>query len=99
MVLSEDEARVIGPNQMERMAKGSVPLGLSATQACADGWLFFYNSVEFLESHDFAARLAGNGPIFVHHSGRVHILPSHQPARQSLDAIRSDLTLYRVQKS
>ena len=42
-------------------------LGLldSATQAGADGWLFFYQSVEFLETHQTAARLAGNGPIFV----------------------------------
>jgi Immunity protein 35 len=101
MVLSEDEAKVIALNQIERMAQGSVPLGLldSATQAGADGWLFFYQSVEFLETHQTAARLAGNGPIFVHHSGRVHILPSHQPPQQSLDAIRSDATLYLVRKS
>jgi hypothetical protein len=29
------------------------------------GWVFFYNSREFLETGDTSARLAGNGPVLV----------------------------------
>ena len=49
MVLSEDEAKVIALNEIERMAQGSVPLGLldSATQADADGWHSFTNQSSF----------------------------------------------------
>lgn len=40
------------------------------------GWVFFYNSREFVETGDPISSLAGNGPIFVDHGGTVHHLPT-----------------------
>jgi Immunity protein 35 len=40
------------------------------------GWVFFYNSKEFIETRNPIASLAGNGPIFVKLDGTVHDLPS-----------------------
>lgn len=40
------------------------------------GWVFFYNSKEFVETRNPIASLAGNGPIFVKVDGTVHDLPT-----------------------
>ena len=40
------------------------------------GWVFFYNTQEFMKTRDPVSALAGNGPIFVKRSGDVRELPS-----------------------
>jgi len=35
------------------------------------GWIFFFNSVEFMESGDISFALAGNGPIFITRRGKI----------------------------
>jgi Immunity protein 35 len=49
------------------------------TVEVAQGWVFFYNSREFVETGDFRDALAGNGPIFVDRDGLVRILPTAIP--------------------
>jgi hypothetical protein len=48
------------------------------------GWLFFYNSSEFLRTGDPVHALAGNGPLLVTFDGAVTELPSSVPWRQYL---------------
>jgi hypothetical protein len=43
------------------------------------GWIFFYNSREFIETGNPISALAGNGPIFVDRTGAVRHLPSALP--------------------
>ena len=38
------------------------------------GWVFFYQSKEFVETGDFSYKLAGNGPIIVEKTGNLHQL-------------------------
>lgn len=40
------------------------------------GWVFFYNSKEFIETRNPIDSLAGNGPIFVKSDGSIHDLPT-----------------------
>jgi len=40
------------------------------------GWVFFYNSKEFVETGNPVSSLGGNGPIFVKFDGSVHCLPT-----------------------
>jgi hypothetical protein len=40
------------------------------------GWLFFFNTADFVRTRNPASALAGNGPIFVTRGGVVHELPS-----------------------
>ncbi|WP_046658604.1 YrhB domain-containing protein [Lysobacter capsici] len=47
------------------------------TQEIARGWVFFYNSREFVETGNASAMLAGNGPILVERDGTVIDLPTH----------------------
>jgi hypothetical protein len=44
-----------------------------------EGWVFFYNSKDFIETGDPRDALAGNGPIFVDRNGVVRELPSAIP--------------------
>jgi hypothetical protein len=57
------------------------------TVATDDGWVFFYNSREFIETGDPISALAGNGPIFVSKNGEVRQLPSALPWEQAIRSI------------
>ena len=45
----------------------------------SEGWVFFCNSREFIETGDLSSALAGNGPIFVDRHGSVRHHPSAVP--------------------
>ena len=46
------------------------------TKEVEEGWLFFHDSKEFVETGNPSSTLAGNGPILVRRNGEVRILPS-----------------------
>lgn len=43
------------------------------------GWIFFYNSKQFLEKHDFDYAIAGNAPILVDRNGSIHLTGTAEP--------------------
>jgi hypothetical protein len=49
------------------------------TVEIGEGWIFFYNTRDFIETGKFSSALAGNGPIFVNRNGDVRHLPSSVP--------------------
>lgn len=49
-----------------------------------EGWVFFYNSKEFVETRNFLSRLAGNGPIFVDRSGLARNLLTTVPWNEAI---------------
>jgi len=44
-----------------------------------EGWVFFYNDKEYVETGDISLALAGNGPIFIDREGRVNKLSTAEP--------------------
>jgi hypothetical protein len=48
------------------------------------GWVFFFNTAEFVRTRNPLSALAGNGPIFVTREGAVHQLPSAIPWEDAL---------------
>ena len=66
---------------------GTFELLPEATMDVGRGWLFFYNSSEFVRSGNPSDQLAGNGPVFVMRDGRVHRLPSWVSWEQALKQI------------
>jgi hypothetical protein len=46
------------------------------TKQTEEGWLFFYNTRDFIETGEMSYALIGNGPIFVKYCGEVSVLPS-----------------------
>lgn len=57
------------------------------TAAIPEGWVFFYNSAEYLRTGDLIAALAGNGPLFVRTSGQVHILPTYSSWEEGVKSV------------
>lgn len=54
------------------------------TREVEQGWLFFFNSSDFVRTRDPASALAGNGPLLVTRRGEVHELPSAIPWEDAL---------------
>lgn len=63
------------------------------------GWLFFYNSVDFIKNGDESAALAGNGPILVDRDGRARFVSSAVPWQEAIENSRflSDADQYQLQ--
>jgi len=64
---------------------------LKKTIEDANGWIFFYNSLRFIQTGDSINMLAGNGPIFISKSGKETILPSNIPWWEALSKLRDGL--------
>jgi hypothetical protein len=73
MALSLAKIRV---NELAALAGDEFEILDGNTVQAESGWVFFYNSKEFIETRNPIAALAGNGPIFVKSDGSVHDLPT-----------------------
>ena len=54
------------------------------------GWVFFYNSVDFIQTQNPLSALAGNGPIYIDKSGCVQQLSSAIPWQEALGRVLSE---------
>lgn len=52
------------------------------------GWVFFYESRQYLDSRDERDRLMGNAPILVCCSGDVHLLGTTMPVEEYIENFR-----------
>lgn len=52
-----------------------------------EGWVFFFDSSEFVRTKNPLSALAGNGPLFVTNEGEVHQLSSAVPWQHSLESL------------
>lgn len=56
------------------------------------GWVFFYQSADYLESGEFTDRLVGNAPLVVlRDSGEVHVTGTALPIEKYLERFRSPM--------
>lgn len=57
------------------------PVQLTKTQEESFGWVFFYQSKDYMETGNISSMLAGNAPFIVdHETGAVHVLGTAHPA-------------------
>lgn len=75
-MISFEEAHSIALKKIQSIEKEvGEPLGINDRHTEElekdSGWIFFYNSKEFLESGDELDSLAGNGPLLVLTSGKL----------------------------
>lgn len=75
------QARV---TQLAQAAGDEFRILLGKTQNVGHGWVFFFNTSDFVQTGNPVSRLAGNGPIFVATNGTVHDLPSSLPLKVAL---------------
>lgn len=67
--------RVIG--EMQEQCGEDLEVLEDETVEVDAGWIFFYNSSEYVRTKDPLSRLAGNGPILVTRGGDIELIPSH----------------------
>ncbi|MHB8501933.1 MAG: YrhB domain-containing protein [Candidatus Acidiferrales bacterium] len=68
--------------------KASQPLVIldNKTQSKDFGWVFFYTSKKFLETHDKKYLVPGNGPLVIDRSdGSPHFLSSSLPPNRAIE--------------
>lgn len=84
-----DEARVIAHRKLEESdPEGRMVMLDDQTIERVFGWVFRYNSRQYLESGDFMDMVPGVGPLVVfRHDGSAEFLTTSKPADRSLDEI------------
>ena len=86
------EARALVGEWLQASSERSgikLALGEAATRVEEWGWVFFYNSVAYLETRSSSDALAGNGPLVVERvSGALHELTTARPIDEQLTELR-----------
>jgi hypothetical protein len=80
MTITRDTATALAREEIERLqcdAGCALSMRPELTTETANGWVFFYNSEEFISTRVPSTALVGNGPIFVNPDGEVHLLGTH----------------------
>jgi hypothetical protein len=85
--ISFDQAKTLAEKTVRGFAEANGDaFDIVSHEMIDQGWLFFYNSKEFIASGDPSACLVGNGPIFVDRSGAVKALPTAIPWQEAIKA-------------
>ena len=71
-------------DELGRMAGDAFDIVTAETKEVKQGWLFFYNSADFVRTRDPMFALAGNGPILVLRDGQVATLPTAVPWQEAI---------------
>ena len=76
------EAKVIANEYLENLQKTiGEPIEITKIQEESFGWVFFYQSQDYLKTGSISSILAGNSPFIVDkRDGTVHVLGTSEPA-------------------
>lgn len=77
-------------NWLAQKAGDEFEILLDLTKEVKQGWLFFFNTADFVKTKNSMHALAGNGPILVTHQGEIYQLPSAIPWENYLEEILAD---------
>ncbi|WP_213742641.1 YrhB domain-containing protein [Bradyrhizobium sp. dw_411] len=86
-MFSFDQAKTLAEEAVAALAaanEAEFVLIHEATVEIKEGWIFFYNSREFVETGAFSASLLGNGPIFIDRGGVLRWLPTAGPWQEAI---------------
>lgn len=71
-------------DELGRSAGEAFDIVTAETKEVKRGWLFFYNSADFIRTRDPMFALAGNGPLLVLRDGQVATLPTAVPWQEAI---------------
>jgi hypothetical protein len=70
--------------QLALSANDQFEILVDETREVEQGWVYFFNTADFIRTRNPVYALAGNGPIFVSREGKVQQLPTAIPWEDSL---------------
>ncbi|WP_139674980.1 YrhB domain-containing protein [Pseudomonas sp. F16(2018)] len=71
---------------VNHLSKSPMPLVITYSEGFPDGWLFCFNSKQYVETGDFSFQLVGNGPIFVDKdTGELHFFGTALPPKEYVE--------------
>ncbi len=85
-----EQARGIAIDQLSRSCEVGIEIIDRATKEVDEGWLFYYQSAEFIRTQNFSLSLVGNTPLFVPkgEESPFHVFPN-RPLEESIEAYKS----------
>ena len=88
-MISKPEAQIIACQYVTKLAQESgesLTLINAETMERSFGWVFFYNSKDYLETGDSDSMLLGNAPFIVDRiNGEVHVTGSAEPVEDYIE--------------
>lgn len=75
-------------DQLAQVAGDQFEILSDCTKEIDQGWLFFFNTADFVRTRDPLSALAGNGPILVTRDGVIYELPSAIPWEEAIRHIQ-----------
>lgn len=88
--ISGDVAITLARRHVEELSASvgdSFQLIPEAVSEFPQGWVFYYNTTDFIQSGNASDALAGNGPVLIGRDGKVFDLPSGMPIEAAIKAI------------
>lgn len=85
--IDRDAATVLARKEIDQLSDEigmAVEIYSEYTREIDQGWVFFYNSEEYMRTGNFRSALVGNGPILVTREGAVHYLPTALPWEEAV---------------
>jgi hypothetical protein len=81
-MFTNDDAKVIANQHLEKLQKAiGEPVEITKIQEEFFGWIFFYQSQDYLKTGSLSSLLAGNAPFIVDKKdGAIHVLGTSEPA-------------------
>lgn len=86
--LNRDSALALARERIDQLAQAvgdEFEILSDSTREIEQGWVFFFNTADYVRTRNPTAALAGNGPLLITRAGVIHELPSAIPWE---DAVR-----------
>lgn len=90
-IVDVESAAALARTRIDELAQAvgdQFELLVDHTQETDAGWVFFFNTADFVRTRNPVSALAGNGPILVTRDGVVHELPSAIPWEAAVQQVR-----------
>ena len=81
-IISTRDAILLAQGKIAELAaeaKDAFQMLPDATEEISEGWVFFYNTRDFIQTGESLSALAGNGPILITRAGAVIQLGTASP--------------------
>ncbi|AVZ31792.1 YrhB domain-containing protein [Pseudomonas aeruginosa] len=82
MIDFEEALKVV----VDYLSKSPAQLVITYSEEFSEGWLFCFDSKEYVETGDFSFQFVGNGPIFIDKdTGELYVFGTELPPKEYVE--------------